>query len=151
MLQPTVMVQMADVRWTTAAVEVAARRAKEIGAEIALVEMIACERLNWQGIEAHDYQFSSSERENIKAYKAIAARYGVPVSVHVCRYESLTEAIAQAADELDAESVFVTLPHTLIPFVHERQVLQLNHLLEEHYHHLFTVNTRVHEPEIAAV
>lgn len=143
MLQPTVMVQMADVRWTTAAVEVAARRAKEIGASVALVELIAAERLTWQGIEASEYQFSSSERENIKGYRAIAARYGVPVSVHVVKYESLTDAIAQAADDLDAESVFVTLPHTLIPFLHERQVLQLNHLLEEHYHHLFTLNPSV--------
>lgn len=142
MLKPTVMVQMADVCWTKAAVEVAARRAKEIGAEIALVEMIAAERLAWQGIEAKDYQFSPSERDNIKAYRAIAAHYGVSVSVHVYKYESLTQAIAHAADDLDAESVFVTLPHTLIPFMHERQVLQLNHLLEEHYHHLFTLEMR---------
>ncbi|MBE2269850.1 MAG: hypothetical protein IAE80_16555 [Anaerolinea sp.] len=146
MFKPTVMVQMADVRWTTTAVEIAAKRAQEIGAELALVEMIASECLNWQGIEPDEYQFSPTEREDIKHYRGIARKYGVPVSVHVYKYDSLSECIAQAADELDAESVFVTLPHTLIPFLHERQVLHLSHLLEDHYHHLFTLDVPPTEP-----
>jgi hypothetical protein len=102
--------------------------------------MIACECLNWQGIEPEEYVFSESELSDIAVYRATAERYGVPVSVHVYKYDSLAEAIARAADELNSDAVFVTLPPTLIPFLHERQVLHLSHLLEEHHHHLYHVD-----------
>lgn len=139
MTTPTVMVQMADTKWTKAAVEVACQKALIIGAELALVEMIACECLNWQGIEPDEYVFSESELDDIELYKSIAKVYGVPVSVHVFKYDSLADAIARAADELNADAVFVTLPSTLIPFLRERQILHLSHLLEEHHHHLYSI------------
>jgi hypothetical protein len=134
-----IMVQMADTKWTAAALEVACKQAQANNAEIALVKMLPANYLNWLGVEANEYRFTDSECEDIQTYHAIADKNGVAISTHVCKYDLLDEGLAEAADKVNADVVFAEIHDGSIPLTHKLHVKHLQQCLEEHHHHLFTV------------
>jgi hypothetical protein len=134
------MVHMAETRWTTSAVEVAAAKARETGAEIVLAYLIPCECLKWGGLAVEEHVFSESERDDLQLYQAIATRYGVRLSVQKFQYENLEAGLIAAADALNADEVFAPVPHNSLPFLGDRQARHLSHALEAHRHHLYTVD-----------
>ena len=144
MSTPTIMVQMAEPKWTAAALELACQQAASTGAEVALVELLHADAIHWLCCEADEYVFSESEREDLNHYREIAARHQVPMSVRVMKYDTLEQGIVEAADRVNADTVFVTLPPSVLSFLHNRQVKHLSHLLEEHNHHLITFR----QPEV---
>jgi hypothetical protein len=136
---PIVLVQMADTKWTTAAVEAACEHARENNGEVVLAKMLPANYLNWLGMEAIEYQFTESDCDDIVVYEEIARRCGVPVRTMVVKYENLEDGLANAADETNAEAVIAHVPGSPIPFLHNRPVQRLDTLLEAHRHHLYTV------------
>jgi nucleotide-binding universal stress UspA family protein len=131
-MKNTVLVQMADTKWTTAAVQAAVDVAREQQADITLVKMLPASYLNWQGMDARDYRFTDADCEDLYAYEAIARSANVNVQTAVYKYDDLGDGLNQAADELGAETVIATTPH-------HRDLAQLDHSLEAHHHHLYTV------------
>jgi hypothetical protein len=134
-----ILVQMADEKWTTAALTVALEKAQP-GGEIALVEFLPADALNWHGLDCDEYEFSESEREEIQKFQAMAQAAGVKLTTHCYKTDSLEKTIVRAADTLDADAVFATVPHSALPFLHDRPIKHLSHVLEAHHHHLFTVD-----------
>lgn len=135
-----ILVQMADEKWTTAALTVAIEKAGQSGGEIALVEFLPADALNWHGLEASEYEYSESEREEIQKFQRMAREAGVKLTLHCYKTDSLEGTIVRAADTLQADTVFATVPHSALPFLHDRPIKHLSHVLEEHHHHLFTVD-----------
>jgi hypothetical protein len=140
MSRSTIMVQMAETKWTTSALEVAAAKARETGAEVVLAYLIPCECLKWGGLAVEEHVFSESERDDLQTYQAIATRYGVRLSVRKFEYENLEAGLIAAADVLSADEVFAPVPHSALPFLSDRQARHLSHALEAHRHHLYTVD-----------
>ncbi len=140
MSRSTIMVQMADTKWTTSALEAAVAKAREIDAEVVLAYFIPCECLAWGGLAVEEHVFSESERDDLQAYQSIAARYGVRLSVQKFQYENLEAGVIAAADVLKADEVFAPMPHNSLPFLSNRQARHLSDALEAHRHHLYTVD-----------
>ncbi len=138
--QRTIIVQLADTRWTTAAVEAACQIARDSKATLALVLLLSRETLNWKGIDANEYEFTDSEQDDLNTYQRIAATYGVPTNVHSFAYTDLAQTLATVADLLHADNVIAPVAEGTIPFVGGRAVRHLSHVLESHHHHLLTVN-----------
>lgn len=139
MNKPTVLVQVADTKWTVAAVEAACKHAREEGGQVVLAKMLPANYLNWLGIEASEYRLTESDCDDILIYEGIAGRYGVPISTKVFKYENLEDGIADAADEVNADTVIAHVPGSPIPFLHHLPERHLDELLEAHQHHLYTV------------
>lgn len=135
----TILVQMADTKWTAAAVEAAAKQARERKGEVVLARMLSADCLNWLGMEAEDYHLSESECDDLQRYEDIGRRYGVPVRLIVRKYEHLEEELARAADSVGADEVIAHLPTSPLPFMHHAPEHHLDELLEERHHHLYTV------------
>lgn len=144
----TILVQMADTKWTTLAVRAACKLAQTQQASVTLVKMLPATNLNWLGMDASEYRFSESENADIAVFQAIAAEYGLILATAVYKYDDLAEGIARAADDLLAESVIVRETVNGHRLVHSStaEIHHLDELLEAHYHHLYVVNP----PAVAA-
>lgn len=130
------MVQMEDHKWTTAALHEACQEAQKSSAKVALALLLPQSHCILANIDPAHYIFSETERDELTAYRAIAANYGVNLEVHVFAYNKLREGILEAADALQADTVWTHLPGAFLPMEHDRQVHQLENMLESHRHHL---------------
>lgn len=135
----TILVQFAETKWTTAAVEAAVEMAQAEHARIVLVRALADSFLDWRGLEASEYEFSEDELADQRQYEMMAATHGVPVETIVIKVHDLAEALAKTADDYQADVVIAPVIHNAIPFSTERDLRHLDHVLEAHHHHLFTV------------
>lgn len=135
---PVIMVQMDDHKWTLAALEMACAEAATRRAEVVLVLLLPKSHVTLANIDVEHYAFSDTEREELEAYAAIAARYGVSLTGRVFEYSELDAGITAAADALNADTVFAHIPGDMLPFIHRRHIHHLEETLEAHQHHLRT-------------
>jgi hypothetical protein len=134
----TLLVQMADARWTEDALRVALEHATA-GSRIVLALMLHDEFLGWRGAQPEEYQLSETERDELAAFRAQAQAHAVPLEFRVFGYHDLAEGLARAADAVSADVVLASVPSTGIPFFHDREMRHLDHLLNAHDHHLYAV------------
>ena len=132
------LVQLAETRWTTDALQVALDHAGP-NSRIVLALMLHDSFLNWQGATADEYRLSETEQEEVAAFRAQAEARGVPLEVRTFAYHDMADGLAQAADSVQADVVLATLPADAIPFYHDREMRHLDHLLNAHQHHLYLV------------
>jgi hypothetical protein len=128
-LKQRIMVQIADPEWTQEALYDACILARKHCGEVALVKMLAVQHLSWLGTSEGLMGLSELDRAAMKNYEATVEDYGVNFSSHVFQYFSLPEAVVEAAEYLDADIVFATLPKSLVPQWHEFQMRKLRHRL----------------------
>jgi hypothetical protein len=88
--------------------------------------------VGWLGTEFGSMDFSERERADLRNCEATVEDYGVPFSSHVFQYVTLVEALSEAADYVEAQIVFATVPNSIIPYWQEFQVRRLRHLLAHH-------------------
>lgn len=143
----TILVQFAETKWTNAAVEAALDLAHEQHARIVLVRALSASFLDWRGLEASEYRFSEDELEDQRRYEMMAAVRGVPVETIAVKYHDLAETLAETADRYQADVVIAPVIHNAIPFSTERDIRHLDHVIEAHHHHLFTVEPPAALPE----
>jgi nucleotide-binding universal stress UspA family protein len=141
-IMANILVHMADTKWTTMAVRAACSMAQAQGASVVLVRMLPAGNLNWLGMNADEYRFSESEREDLAAYQAIAAEHGLSLTSAVYKYDDLAEGFARAADELGADAVIAREMVNGHGLIHRSsaETEHMDHLLEAHHHHLYVVN-----------
>ncbi len=130
------MVQIADRAWTLQALHHACLLARQSGAEVALISMISVQYWSWLGTAFGAMNFTAAEEAALHDYAATVEDYGVPCSLHVFQYITLAEALAEAADNLEAQFVFATLPHSLIPYWRYFQLRGLRRRLAQEHHQL---------------
>jgi hypothetical protein len=129
----TIMVHMADRAWTLGALHLACAMARSPETGIILVRMIPVQHLSWLGTEYGYRALTEQEREALTSYQATAEDYGVSLCLESFQYVTLPEAISDAAEYFDAQTVFATLPKNTIPFVRRFQMWTLKrHLARQH-------------------
>lgn len=134
---------MADENWTLAAVNDACNLARKMDATITLLRLMPVQHLSYLGTDFGITAPTTREYQNMREYAAIAERYGVEMTVRPMQIVSALEAIADAADQLDADVVFAYVPKSHIPYWRKFQIRQLAHNLESHHRQLFTLDKPV--------
>ncbi len=133
----TIMVQLTDHRQTLATLHFACAMALHTGSRIVLVKMLPAEHPGWLGTDMGSWNLTAQDHDNMREYQATAEDYGVEVSGEIFQYLTLPEAIADAADYVDAQFVFAVVPGSVIPFWHRFQVWTLRKRLAQHGRQLF--------------
>ena len=132
MSNPIIMVQIANRQWTLEALHQACALARDKSAGIVLMKMLPVQHLGWLGTEFGTMNFSDGDRAEIHDYEATIEDYGVPFAAEVFQYVTLPEAIVQAADYVEADIVFATLPKSIIPYWQKFQLGRLRNDLASH-------------------
>jgi hypothetical protein len=112
----TVLVHMADHEWTTQAMHLACAMARNMGRSVVLLRLIRVSTPYLLGSALPVPPPSDEEEKAIVEYMMIAGDYGVQIELQPMHYESLTDAVVQAAQHLKAGAVFLALPKTVGPF-----------------------------------
>lgn len=123
------MVQIGDREWTLEALHCACLMARNTAANIALVQMIPVQHPGWLGTEWGYLHFTSQQQAGFADYQTTIEDYGVKFTPLVFQYVTLTEAIAQAAEHVNARIAFAKIPETVIPFWTKFQRWSLNRQL----------------------
>ena len=126
----TIMVQISDREWTLEALHRACLLARITSANIALVQMIPVQHPRWLGTDMGYMNFTDQDRVEFTDYQATIEDYGVEFTPLLFQYATLAEAIAQAAEHVNAQAVFARIPESIIPFWTKFQVWWLNRQLE---------------------
>ncbi len=132
-----IMVQTGEYRATLEAVHLAAAMARDQRAQLVLFEMIAVSQPAWLGTELGNVGRTERSRREMASYRAVAEEYGVPVTLQPFQYVTLLGAIVDAADFVDARSVFAVLPEASLPFWHRFRVWLLRQQLGSRGRELF--------------
>jgi hypothetical protein len=127
--QIVIMVQINGRRWTLEALHCACLLARRISAKIALVKMIPDQYYSSIGIDLGFLNFSEQDRSELSDYQATIEDYGVEYSIHFYYYVTLAWAIGQAAEHVNAQIVFATLPRSITPFWRSFQLQGLRRYL----------------------
>jgi len=141
----TIMVQMAEKSWTFQAVHMAAAIARSNNTDIYLVRMIPVQHIAWLGTELGQTGISSQEYAQVEDYRKTAEDYGVNLCLCQMQYHTLSDAIADAAENLDANLVFATLPAMKVRLWRKFLLWQLARRLQKQQRRLFTL-----EPDTGA-
>lgn len=136
----TILVQLADTRWTKSAVQAACELARKEDAEVVLAKMLSASFLDWRGMEASEYVFTDAECEDIYAYEEIARKASVPIRSMVFKYDDLAKGLADAANFVHAGEVIAQTPHETLPLGEGLELKYMERLMAARKHQLYTVN-----------
>ena len=136
--QMTIMVQIADPAWTREALHSACVLARKQSATIILVQMIAVMQPSLLGTDLGDLNFSEADRKALDDYQATTEDYGVESSVYLFQYATLADALTEAAENVDAQVVFATLPPSGLPYWRSFQLRVLERHLAQQQRKLIT-------------
>jgi nucleotide-binding universal stress UspA family protein len=140
--QKRIMVQIADPHWTHEVLHQACILAREMKAEIVLLKMVPVQHVQWLGTEFGAMDFTLKDRAELRDYEATVEDYGLLYSSTVFQYLTLTEAIADAADHINADFIFATLPNSLIPYWREYQLHNLRQRFVRQHRHLIEIDCK---------
>lgn len=135
----TILVQMADSKWTKSAISAACDLARESGAEIVLARMLSASFLNWRGMTVDEYMFTDAECEDIYAYEEIARKANVPIRSMIFEYHDLADGLAKAAAAVDADKVIAQMPHETLPIGESLELKYMERLMAARRQQLYTV------------
>jgi hypothetical protein len=96
--------------------------------------------LQWLGTELGEENPSWKEYHDQKEYRATAEDYGVQFELQTFQYATLPEAISDAADYIDAQIVFATLPDYPFTYWRKFQMWRLRRWLERHQRTLYSLD-----------
>jgi len=113
--ESVIMVQIADREWTLEALHCACLLARNTSARIALVKMVSVQHTSWLGTEWGYLDFNHQEQAAFADYQATIEDYGVEFTPVVMQYATLPEAIAQAAEHVNAQAVSAQIPESVLP------------------------------------
>jgi hypothetical protein len=123
----TIMVQIADREWTLEALHAACLLARNTSAKIALVQMIPVQHPNWLGTDWGYLNVTAEEKDAFEDYQATIEDYGLECVPTLFQYATWAEGTLQAAEHVDAQTVFAPKPHSLLPIWTRFQVWMMQH------------------------
>jgi hypothetical protein len=112
----SIMVQIDEPAWTSAALHLACAVARTSCYELILIKMVPVSHVGWLGTEFGNLNFTETDRRLIQDCSATAEDYGVPFSTELYQYVTLSEAIVDAAQYFNARIVIASLPQYKLPF-----------------------------------
>ncbi len=114
--QPVIMVQINDPQWTWEVLHSACALARACDGRVSLVKMVRGRHDTYPSAKLGLLQLDEQDRHMLQAYADTVTDYGVACDIKFYPCCDLFGAIAGAADQVGAETVFAKLPHSMIPF-----------------------------------
>ncbi len=136
----TILVQMADGRWTMQAVHLASAMARSMAGRVVLLYLMPVKNPGLLGSELGITPPTPQEHEEMAECASIAEDYGVEISVQPMQYESLTDALVQAAELLEPFALFACVPESIIPLWRRFQLWTLQRQLAVQHCRLYTLD-----------
>lgn len=110
-----IMVQVSNYRTTLEMMHLACAMAGDLKASVVMVEMVAAQHPGWLGTDFGNMSRTEQTRREIESYRATAEDYGIEIELQPFQYITLVDAIADAADYVDADIVFANISESTIP------------------------------------
>jgi hypothetical protein len=136
----TILVQMAEEKWTMEAMHLACALAHSTGAQVALLRLVQVQHPSYLGTSFGDKPPDKAEYQRLKEYAATAEDYGAELIVYWMQCISSLDAMVQAAENLDATIVFARVKPTWLTFWHKFQVWNLKRMLMTNRRQVFTLD-----------
>jgi hypothetical protein len=110
--------------------------------------MIPVTHVGWLGTEFGTQNFTESDRRVMQECSATAEDYGIPFSIGVYQYVTLSEAIVDAAEHFNAQIVIASLPQYKLPFWQRFLTWQMRRQFAKQRRLLYTLDeTSLDEPQ----
>lgn len=139
----TILVQISDRVWTTKAMHLACAIARNTRSRLFLLHLMKIRSPYLLGTELGALPPSRDQLEEIEELASIAEDYGLDPTIQPMQYESLTDALAQAAVHTQASVMFAHIPESVVPFWRTLQLWNLRRQLTNHGVRLYGLD----EPE----
>lgn len=138
-MMKTILVQLSTPHWTRQAVHLACAMARSQHSEVKLLRLVPVGNPGYLGTWLGYKDPPRRQQEEICEYAATAEDYAVPITL--CEMQCLAplEAIAAAADQVDAEAVFVHVPPSRLPGWQKLRIWWLRAKLAAHFRQLYTL------------
>ena len=148
MERQTVVVYGSDHEWTRNALHLACALSHTRGLEIALVDMIRVQHLQWLGTELGCQNHVEQIYDQVRSYEQTVQEYNIPLTIYFHRYHSsLPDAIIESARQLNAAVVFATLPDSTLAIWRKFQLQRLEYQLLKQRCQLFTLEKPANTPD----
>ncbi len=158
----SILVQMSAQAWTMQAVHLACALARGNQADVVLLRLIPVTHPSYLGTPYGETPLTYQERKSIEDYKATAEDYQVNLSFVSMQYVTALDAVADAAELVDADVVFANVPASFIPYWQKFRIWLLERRFNAQHRRLhtlisgklgvdqvpFVVNTPAHSPVI---
>lgn len=139
----SILVQMAEERWTMQAMHLACALARNTGGKVVLLRLIPVRNPGLLGASIGDWSPTEGEYQRIKEYAATAEDYDVQLILQPMQYLNLLDAVVDAAEELDTVVVFAQVMPSRIPYWQRFQAWNLERRLRLQRRQLFTLEQPV--------
>lgn len=107
----SVLVQMSDPEWTTAALETACKNYSGRAQTILLVKFVPQAFLDWLGISANDYRFNDTELDQMDRYVRLVESHNMYLGLAVTAYgENFDYALQDIMDKYGIREMIVDMP-----------------------------------------
>ena len=136
----TILVQMADEKWTMEAMHLACALARSVGAQVALLRLIQVTHPSYLGTPFGNKPPDKTEYQRLKEYTATAEDYGAELTLCWMQCISSLDAVVEAADSLDATIIFARIVPTRFAIWRRFQVWNLKRRLMMKRRQLFTLD-----------
>lgn len=110
----TILVQLADSKWTQEALHLACAMGQNTGAAVILLDLIPVQHLSWLGTPLGYQRLSPEASASVWEYRAIADHYGVDFDLLPMQCVSPADALLEAAEAAESEAVFARVPSSSI-------------------------------------
>lgn len=123
----TIMVQMSDEQWTLEAMHFACAIARRLNGKVVLLHLMNSSNpglLGWAGVPT-----AMTEQHLVERYSTIAEDYGVEFHVQPMQFVTLTDALVQAVERLQASFLFANIPMYRFAFWRQFRLWSLKHHL----------------------
>lgn len=137
----TILVHMANLKWTTQALHLACALARNDQARVVLLRLIEVQHVRTLGTDYANVPFTPQEYTNLVEYNATAEDYGVDISVAQIQCAYPLEAVINAAQQLNADMVFVHVPDSRIPLLKKLRLWQLERMFAKTQRQFYTLET----------
>jgi hypothetical protein len=125
----TILVQMSDRMWTKQAMHLACSAARNSGCKVVLLYLMYVKNIGLLGTGLGAEPPALSTYEEIDEYAEIAEDYGVELVLQPMTYESLGNALLQAAESLKAVVCFAQIPSGKWRWLYRMRRRSLKHQL----------------------
>jgi hypothetical protein len=139
----TILVQMAEEKWTMEAMHLACALARGSGAQVALLRLIQVQHPSYLGTSFGNKPPNQREYHRLNEYSATAEDYGIALDIHAMQCLSATDAVVEAVDHLQADIVFAHVASIRISYWRRFQVWNLGRRLASKRCQLFTLDQPV--------
>lgn len=145
---PPVIVVVSEFSWTVKAMHLACALARNTQTPLMLLDFRMTKNVGLLGMGIGYNPPTIQEYAELKDYGMIAEDYGVLMSIQPVEYESFSDALVQMVELFEPQTIFATLPKSVIPFFSQMQLRAVRRQLGDLNCKLYTLDETMSNEEI---